>query len=363
MNICLLAPANSLHTQKWCKYLIRRGCHVDVLSLSNEEIDGVNVHVLGVDNKIVKSNRAISKFSYLFYTNEIKKLVKSINPDIVHAHYATSYGLLGALCNFKPYIISVWGTDVYDFPKRSLFHKYLLKYNLRKSQRIFSTSEAMAKETKLYTNKEIFVTPFGIDLDLYKHKNKSKSDQVVIGIVKCLEEVYCIDYLIKAFSIAMKKNKDKILKLKIVGEGTQKKYLKKLVSELKINDNVEFLGFLTGNDLVEAYNSFDIAAFPSKSESFGVAAIEAQACGLPVIVSDVSGLLETTKPGESSIVCKVKNIDSLAQCIDKLVNDDKLRISMGQNGIRYVHEFYDVNNNFDYIIELYKQVLEEYGKK
>lgn len=96
----------------------------------------------------------------------------------------------------------------------------MLKYNLKKADKILSTSNVMAKETKLYTNKDIEVTPFGIDIEQFKpmvFESLFDKDDIVIGTVKSLEEVYGIEYLIRAFKIISDKYENLPLKLLIVG--------------------------------------------------------------------------------------------------------------------------------------------------
>lgn len=138
----------------------------------------------------------------------MKKVITEFKPDILHAHYASSYGLLGALSGFHPYIISVCGSDVFDFPNTSFLHKIVLKYNLSVADKILSTSNVMAIETSKYTNKEIIVTPFGIDLDKFKPlsvKTIFNKENIVIGTITILEEKYGIEYLIRAFAIVKNK--------------------------------------------------------------------------------------------------------------------------------------------------------------
>ena len=119
--------------------------------------------------------------------------------DILHAHYASSYGLLGALANFHPFILSIWGADIFSFPKKSFLHRYIFNFNLRVADKILSTSQIMAKEIKKYTNKEIIVTPFGIDINTFKPGNKVDKIKgefdFIIGTIKGLEEIYGIEYL------------------------------------------------------------------------------------------------------------------------------------------------------------------------
>ncbi|MCD7873784.1 MAG: glycosyltransferase, partial [Acidaminococcaceae bacterium] len=147
------------------------------------------------------------KIRYLEALLLLKKVIKIFQPDIIHAHYATSYGLLGALVGFHSYIISVWGSDIFDFPNISLFHKNIIKYNFFKADIILSTSNVMAEEIQKYTSKGIKVTPFGVDINEFKPLNVDsifKPNKIVIGTIKTLEEKYGIEYLIRAFSIVKK---------------------------------------------------------------------------------------------------------------------------------------------------------------
>lgn len=364
MKICYLSDANSIHTKKLCYFFRDKGYDVSVISLNDGEIEGVKVCSMSL--KIKNVSNTISKIRYLKNVAKIKNLVNEIKPDILHAQYATSYGLLGSLVNYKPYILSVWGSDVYDFPKKSIIHKNIVKYNLNKADIVLSTSKVMAEETKKYIDKDILVTPFGVDINKFKPNNNKnlKSNELVIGTIKTLEEKYGIEYLIKAFHILISKDNNLNIKLKIAGKGSKESQLKALCKDLKIEDKVEFLGFLHPDKVPDTLNEFDIAVFPSilDSESFGVAAVEAQACGIPVIVSNVGGLMESTKPNFSSLVARRKDEVDLADKLEKLVYDDNLRISMGQNARKFVEDNYNVVDNFNYIDEIYKETLKESSK-
>jgi len=107
------------------------------------------------------------KSTYLLSIVRFKRVIKKFGCDILHAHSASSYGLLGSLVNFHPYVISVWGNDVYNFPQKSSFYSNLIKYNFKRCDLILSTSKIMAKETSKYSPKGIIVTPFGIDIEKF----------------------------------------------------------------------------------------------------------------------------------------------------------------------------------------------------
>lgn len=357
MRICYLADINSVHTKKWCNFFKAKGYDIHVISLTDGTIEGVRVHSLNLDLKKVQSNGFIYKFRYLFQINKIKKLVKEINPDILHSHYASSYGLLGALTKFHPFIISVWGSDVYEFPKKGLISKCILKYNLAKCDTILSTSKIMGEETKRYTNKNIEITPFGVDIDFFKPMTNviKDKDKIIIGTVKSLEIKYGIEYLIKAFGELRKTYSN--IELEIGGDGSQRDVLEDLVKHLSIIEDVKFLGRLTSKEVVEALNRYDIAVFPSLEESFGVAAVEAQACGIPVIASNVGGLPEATSPGVSSLLIEKEDVNGLCIALEKLIKDSELRAEMGSNGRKFIEENYNIEKNFEKVNQIYKKLL------
>lgn len=357
MKICYLADANSIHTKKLCEYFTSLGYDMTVISLNDGEIENTKVYSMNI--KTSGLNNSFEKLSYLCRLNKVKKIIKDINPDVVHAHYVSSYGFLAALIGYKPTIMSVWGSDVYDFPKKSVIHKNIIKYNLRSADYILSTSEIMKKETEKYTNKNIIVTPFGVDINKFKPiDNEVPKDTITIGTIKSLEEKYGIEYLIRAFKNVKDINSDLKLKLVIGGRGHQLDFLQDLCKKLDISDDVEFLGFIPQTEVVKRLQSFDIAVFPSTldSESFGVAAVEAQACAIPVVVTDVDGLMESTVPGVTSLVAKRKSVDDLAEKINELIINKELRKKMGSNGRKNVEEKYNIINNFNIINEIYKSV-------
>jgi glycosyltransferase involved in cell wall biosynthesis len=358
MKICYLADINSAHTHKWLNYFVHKGYDIHVISLGKGEYEGVTVYSLDVQDNVMKNTSDKSKFEYLKKIKRVRALIKEIKPDILHAHYASSYGLLGAISNYHPYIISVWGSDIYDFPIKSPIHRFLIKYNLKKADYILSTSNIMKVETKKYTNKSIVVTPFGVDINKFI-PNKTEKEEIVIGTIKTLEEKYGIQYLIKAFKVVKERNEDLSLKLRIGGRGSQEGYLKELVKELDIDQHVNFLGFVKPEDVVKEFQNFDLAVFPSilDSESFGVAAVEAEACGTPVVVTDVGGLMESTKPNITSLVAKKNSVEDLAEKIERLVKDKDLRIRMGTQARRFIEENYSLEDNFNKVDEIYKNIF------
>lgn len=368
MRVLLLSDAYSIHTIKWAKSLSERNIAICIFSLSINENDypyedNCNISVFSYEDNNTKSRESnFSKLSYLKSLSYLKKVVEDFKPDIVHAHYASSYGMLGALLDFHPYIISVWGSDVFDFPNITFLHNLALKYNLSKADKILSTSNVMAIETKKYTNKDVVVTPFGIDLEKFKPLEVDSlfsEDDIVIGTIKTLEEKYGIEYLIRAFAIVKRRHRELPLKLLIVGDGSLRNKLEELTINLGIAEDAIFTGKIK-HDLVPKYAnmlSVSVSVSVSNSESFGVAIIEASACGIPVVVSNVGGLPEVVEDTVTGYVVPVRNPEETADAIEKLILDDELKARMGKAGRERVKQLYDWNKNVDQMISIYKEIV------
>ena len=289
MKIAFISSGNSIHVKKIANALSKKGHAITLYTLKNHD------KLLGdFDSSVRIVKLPISgKKGYYLNAFKLKKMIKKEKFDLINAHYATGYGTLARLVNTHPYVLAVFGSDVYEYPYKSKMAMKQVKKNLDAADVLTSTSNVMKKEVlKFYkSNKEIYVTPFGVDLKKF-HKNEiEEKDYFEFGIVKKIEPKYGIDILIKAYSMFCKEFKDVKSKLVIYGKGSAEEEYKCLAKKLNIVDSVEFKGFIK-NDLVpKAFSEMDVACFPSivDSESFGVAAVEAMACSIPIIASDASG--------------------------------------------------------------------------
>jgi len=366
MKILIAANPASNHTFRWVKSLCDKNIDVVLFGFNSfdarlyQGINNLKIYSSGASQSLYKSENKARKIFYLFAYRKLKKIIKIEKPDILHSHYASSYGFVSALTGFKPLIVSVWGSDIYVFPRSSFVAKKIIKYTLNRATRIFSTSYDMARETKLYIDKNIDVTPFGVDVVKFKNSGKRlffDSNHIVIGTIKNLEKNSGIDYLIKAFSILKIKYNDKCLKLVIAGDGNEKHNLKKLCSNLNLNKDVIFTGYVNQNNIVDFFSSFDIYVAPSLIESFGVAVLEASACEIPVVCTNAGGLPEVVINEQTGLIVPKADEVKLSEAIGKLVKDEKLRKTMGQNARKFVEDKYNWVDTVNNVVKLYNKIL------
>ena len=368
MRILFLADSDSPHTLRWVKAIRDSGQSVALYCIHTinyslyKETPDILLFSSDINRKIQgKGEGSISKIKYLYSVSRIKQIISSFNPDIVHAHYASSYGLLAVLTKFKPVIVSFWGSDVFIFPNKTLLHRLIIKYVSNKANVILSTSNIMKVEIEKYSNRPITVIPFGVDIKKFVPSDKisSSEQKIVIGIIKTLEENYGISYLIEAFALLKKKYSDNAFKLLIVGKGSQRKALEKMVRNFNLEKDVEFTGYIDPQEIQNYHKQIDISVIPSISESFGVSAVESMACGKPVIASNVGGLAEIIEHEKTGILVEPKSAYAIFKALDEMIIHKESRFILGNAAREKVLKIY----NWDNSVKLMNDVYEKIDKK
>ena len=182
-----------------------------------------------------------------------------------------------------------------------------------------------------------------------------KNKKFTIGLAKPINRRYGIDCLIDALSIIKDKYPDISITTRIAGDGPMQESYAKLANNKGIP--IQWLGFIPQNQVAREYANMDMAIFPSRTESFSVSTIEAEACGIPVIVSNVPGLMETTLPNVSSIVFDKGNASELASSIIDLYSNPQKMKEMGIKGREYVLDKYEYNKCFNNIENLFLNIV------
>lgn len=365
MKVLLLADPASSHIIKWANGLNRKGIEVFIFGLSDYYPDGYhdNIKIKNVDfsNSVKKTkDGSILKSIYLTTLPKLKKYILAIKPDIIHSHSASSYGFLGALSGFHPFFVSVWGSDIYIFPKKSMFHRMILKYTLLKADNIFSTGFTMKAETEIYTSKNVDVIHFGVDTSDFKPsqvKSIFNDEDIVIGTVKTLDYNYGIEYLIEAFARLIEKYPTLPLKLLLVGGGGMIDTLKDYAISRNVNELTTFTGQVPFSAVPIYQNMLDIAVYPSISESFGVSVLEASACRKPVVVSDAGGLTEVVENEVTGLIFPSKDVAKLFSKLERLLFDAEIREKMGKAGRERVIKHFNWEDNLKQMVNNYYEII------
>ena len=360
MKIMFLAAGNSIHTIRWVNTLAKRGHDVFLVFLANQKPE------LDLISEEVKQYQLKFGGSISYYTNalELRKIINKIKPDIVNAHYASGYGTLARMARVHPLVLSVWGSDVYDFPYKNYFSMNLVKKNLNYANEIASTSIAMSKQVEKLLgtdDRQITVTPFGVDVSVFdKFLKNTKEEIITIGIIKTLAPKYGILDLIEAFKLLKERNLSVNIQLLIYGDGPEKTEQQNLINKNKLNDSIFIMGRIANTEVPRVLKTFDIFCVTSvlNSESFGVSAVEAMAAKLPVVATNVDGFMEVVDDGVTGIIVNKKDPLSIANGLEQLIMNPDIRNRMGRAGYDKVIKEYKWSENVSVMDQLYHKITD-----
>nr|WP_276698471.1 glycosyltransferase [Methanobacterium formicicum] len=298
----------------------------------------------------------IQIFTFLFF-NVYYSLRKLNRMDVIHVQWPIPNGL-GALFLKKlygiPYINTIHGEEVHLSKRYHLL--FALHWLVNNSSKTITNSNATRKfclDAGLDEDK-IDVIPFGVDTEFFRPLDVYKDENIFqILSVGYLIERKGFEYLIKAMPFVLKEHKQ--ARLKIVGSGPMESKLKELIYELNLEGEVEILKNVSDEELLMIYNSADIFVLPSivdsqgNTEGLGVVLLEAMACGLPVIGSNVGGIPDIIENNESGLLVPERDIPSLTGAILQLTTDHKLRGKLSHSSLNTVKNRF----NWDHISESY----------
>jgi glycosyltransferase involved in cell wall biosynthesis len=197
-------------------------------------------------------------------------------------------------------------------------------------------------EKLLGGRRSVVVVPFGVDCRVFKPtETKANAECFLVGTVKTLEEGYGIDRLLDAFELFQRRlPSGSATKLCIVGGGSQREALEERARQLGINHLTEFLGPVAPTSVPGILNGFSVYVALSRIESFGVAILEASACGIPVVVSDAGGLGEAVVDGSTGVVVPDGAPAVAAEALMRLFKNPHEARSMGIAGRDFVLRHY-----------------------
>jgi len=370
MRICYLANAASVHTSRWIKYFVERGHEVHVISFEKAQIEGATVHFLKLP-VLVKSATFPLKVASLF---RIKALIGRIKPDVLHAHYVTNYGLFGALCGFKPFILTAWGSDVLAVPEArliSIIKKQLAIFALKKADVITCDAKHMKEAMKNLgiPQEKIELIYFGVDTRKFSLGHKSNTLKAKLGIndsptiisLRNLEPVYDIETLIKSVPLVLEEIPE--TKFVIAGKGSEEKKLKELAKSLGINDNVKFVGFIPNEELPEYLNTVDVYVSTALSDA-GIAAstAEAMACEMPVVITDVADNKKWVEDGVNGFLVPIKDPKVLAEKIIYLLRNEDVRKQFGKINRQIIEERNNYYREMEKMEDIYKELIRRHER-
>ncbi len=297
----------------------------------------------------------------LALANKMVELIEYSNLDILHVHYAiphaTSAYLARQIVNENackvPVITTLHGTDITLVGSNPTYKK-VVDFSINQSDGVTAVSEYLKQETyKLFDiKKEIKVIPNFIDLDRFKRSKKEHfkkaicpDGEKVITHVSNFREVKRVTDVVEAFAQVLKNGVPS--KLLMVGDGPDRSKAEQKCRDLGVCEHVRFLG--KQEQVEEVLSIADLFMIPSGSETFGLAALEAMSCSVPIISSNVGGLPEVNIDGETGFVCELADVECMGQKATEILKNEKLHKKMSKAARKRAENF-----EIDKIVSIYE---------
>ena len=292
---------------------------------------------------------------------------KRVGLDIIHVHYAIPHAISGYLARqilgkgAPKLITTLHGTDITLVGQHPSFYA-VTKFSMEVSDALTTVSRYIAERTResFGIAKEIRVIPNFVDVSRFRPDlegcNRSEfalSEEKIIVHLSNYRPVKNTPDVIRIFEIVNRRIPSRLI---LVGDGPDAPNILSLASELGLKDRVIFLG---GQDMVESVLcKADLFLLPSASEAFGLAALEAMACGVPVVGSIVGGLPELVTDGETGFLEPIGDVGAMARRAIEILNDKKLHVEMSSNARNIAVEKYRTEKMVAEYRSFYQEVIE-----
>ncbi|MFV0679504.1 glycosyltransferase [Ottowia sp.] len=323
-HLCLLGDANSVHVQRWAREMLARGWRVSVVTVRPQPIEGVAQIVL----------RPVARSSdWLWRVGEARRALAQLRPDIVHAHYVTSYGYLAARAGVQPLVMTAWGSDLLVTPRQSAWMRWLTAWSLRRARLITGDSQdLLAAAQALAPDVPTQLVHWGVDLQRFAPvpwDHKPAFDAVSL---RSWEPNYRIDTIVCA--LALVRAQHPAAHLHLLGGGGQEPALRQLVADLQLQDSVQFHGRLDDAGMANVLAAAKLSISVPQSDATSVSVLESMACGLAVIGSDLPANCAWLQP---DALVPAGDVTALAARWSALLHDSALAAHWGaQNAERIV---------------------------
>jgi teichuronic acid biosynthesis glycosyltransferase TuaC len=385
-------PDNGVFIHNQIRHIVKAGCDVRVVAPipysprvlwfkpkwksygevpQFDNIDGIPVSYPRYFNLPGTWFRRMSYWSiYLGLSKRTDELIKSFKPQIIHAHTATPSGYVGLMLSRKyriPLVCSLRGSDINVYPHYDKVTMHCTKQVLLTADRIVSVSKALksAAEKIVSPRREIKVIYNGCNLKeftfslkdrlAYREKiNISTQEKAVIfvGELKINKGIFELINVLKNLI-----SNYPLLHAIIVGDGPEHSVIKNEVYSGKLNNKIHLVGNQRHSEVYSWLSAADIFVLPTHYEGLPNAVLEAMACNLPVISTDVGGVPEIIDDGKNGILIRARDEDALSRAIEFLINNEETSKRMGILGREKIEYEFSWERSAQKMIDTYNEVV------
>ena len=302
---------------------------------------------------------------YFFWEIWVRQILRDWKPDVLHAHRVSSAGWLGAFSGFHPLVVTPWGSDLYLHPDRSRTARWLARRVMKSADLVTADSRDLCQRAIDFGARAdaTHVIQWGVDLSLFKPienrnylRNMSGlSDGPVVLSPRGLNPVYNIDTIIRSIPLVRQAFPDVVYLLRMYNEEPDyKQEVEKLIVELDLQSTIQWIGKIEPWErIVDTYNLADLVVSVPSSDSTAVSLLEAMACGLPVIATDLPSNREWIRNSDNGFLVPVREPLRLAEATIRLLRDPRQCANFAKKNLTLVQDKANHQTEMEKMEQLY----------
>ena len=343
-HLTLLGDATSVHVQRWAREMLAREWRVSLVTARPAVVEGLEQHVL----RPVNHSR-----DWLSRVGEVKACVAALRPDIVHAHYVTSYGYLAARLPDVPRVMTAWGSDLLVTPRRNVALRWLTGWILRRATLITGDSaDLVALAHRWAPGVPAELIHWGVDLDRFKPTPWADKPAAEAISLRSWEPNYQIDTVLRALAEIRRTRPD--VRLHLLGGGSQEAELHALTSSLGLDDSVTFHGKLDDEGMAAVLARCKLSISVPLSDATSVSVLESMASGVAVLASDLPANRDWLAP---EALMPGGDAQALAAHWLVMLNDDAAARRLAQDNAARIVRDGGRGAQMDAMDRLYRKIL------
>ncbi len=356
MRIAVISRGDFFHVKPYLRAMVDADWDVHWLQItpSDDVVPGVTVHACH------PPGGHHSKLLFLIGGGRARTILRRLQPDMVNAHYASSAGLVACRSGYRPYVVTVHGTDLFG-TRRRLFGRVVLRSVFRHARLVNPVAEHMKPYVVQLGARceDVLPITFGIDLDVFRYRPETPfpGGRIHMICTRSVSRKYDVGTLLEAMAAA---RADGVrLSLSLPGSGEDEEHFRREAEAAGLGKDVHFGGGYRNEKLPELFSGCDVYVSPSPSDGASISLMEAMACGLFPVVTDIPANTEWIRDGRTAITYPVGDARRLAAALCELPDRKEMVAGALPVNRRVVEERADRQQNLQAFLDALARAAED----
>ncbi|MFI5125935.1 MAG: glycosyltransferase family 4 protein [Candidatus Acidiferrales bacterium] len=295
-----------------------------------------------------------------------RRVMREVQPEIVHAGPVQTGGFFAALCGFHPLLIMSWGSDVLVAPEKSAWMRWITKFTLRRADMVLGDCDAVRERVSALgrvPGERIVTFPYGVDCDVFRPKLSELSLRQKLGWKECRIVIstrsFDTSYGTMIFLNAMRRVLAKCSDVRVLmlGDGSLRRQVEGFIESSGLKGKIHLAGHVREDALADYFAEADLYVSAAYCDGSSISLLQAMGCGLPVIVTGGYGNREWVIHRENGWLYAAGKVDALVATVLEALDDDELRAAMGKANVATVRSRANWELNFGKLLTAYDKLF------